>query len=95
MKRVCCWADSYWVDEIHQQLSQTIDKICSADNRIEFWFYACHDYLTEDAVQIISELKNAFPQKELLITFIADPLRDGKDEITQSGFFKSKGFCQF
>ena len=74
MKRVCFWADSYWIDEIHQQLSQTIDKICSDDNRVEFWLNARHDYLTEDAIQIISELKNAFPQKELLITFIADPL---------------------
>lgn len=92
MKRVCFWADSYWIDEIHQQLSQTIDKICSDDNRVEFWLNARHDYLTEDAIQIISELKNAFPQKELLITFIADPLRVSEDEITQSGFFKSKGF---
>lgn len=92
MKRVCFWADSYWIDEIHQQLSQTIDKICSDDNRVEFWLNACHDYLTEDAIQIISKLKNAFPQKELLITFIADPLQVAEVEITQSVLFKSKGF---
>ena len=60
MRRVCFWADLYWAEGIHEQLYETITEICSADDHVEFWMYACNDYLTEDAVRIISELKNTF-----------------------------------
>ena len=92
MRRVCFWADLYWAEGIHEQLYETITEICSADDHVEFWMYACNDYLTEDAVRIISELKNTFPKKALLITFVADPLQVSEDDISQSNFLAFRGF---
>lgn len=93
MKKICFLADRFlWEDGIKNLLYQELYKVAEEDNTVDFCFHGCHEVFAKEAVACILELKKCFPESNLSIVAIADPLKDLEGELDKKGLLRRDEF---
>ena len=76
---------------IPERLEIELRKTLSDISRAEFLFYGCHDAFTYQALTIVGQLKKEYPEKQLIVMSIIDPVlaEKGTDAVSPGIFRRS------
>lgn len=65
-----------FVDQVSRDLlHQTLQQLINEHDQLEFWFVACRTDFDAIAIQIIMDLRKQYPDKQIDIVAVTDPLR--------------------
>ena len=76
MIRVCFLTIFRAMDEVSIQiLRNKLIKLAESDKQLEFWFTGCHNSAEKTMVQLIEETKELYPESQIDIVSIIDPIK--------------------
>lgn len=95
MKKICFIEDSFlWEKEITTALYNTCSQILQEDDTFDFLFHTCHELFSQQAIRIILQLKKEYPNKQLAIVAIIDPLQLDENQIEIKNLLSINGFTE-
>lgn len=85
MHKVCFIEMAYVTGPIvMQRLKDELESLIGQEDQIEFWFTGCNYYFECAALLFILSLKEKYPDKEIDIVAVADPVK--MDNLSKDGF---------
>lgn len=61
-----------------QTLKKEVVKLAESDSQLEFWFTSCYESAEKALVQIIQETQALYPEKQIDIVSVIDPIKYDK-----------------
>lgn len=89
--KVCFQAMYFVLDSTSaQKMRDEFIRLAQKDSQLEFWFTGCHTGYEKTAVKYIKELGELFPDNQIDVVFIVDPVKYEKLDLdikeVQDGF---------
>lgn len=93
MKKICFISDSFlWEEKIRPVLHRAISHVIEQNDAVEFWFHTLREPFLQEAVIAIPEIRKSFPEKQVAVVAVVDPLRKMELERTDDQMLHTDGF---
>lgn len=93
MKKICFISDSFlWEEKIRPVLHRAISHVIEQNDAVEFWFHTLREPFLQEAVIAIPEIRKSFPEKQVAVVAVVDPLRKMELGRTDDQMLHTDGF---